>query len=84
MTYPLGTQGAPEESNVSNPVIRWTQEDVALTNFVKFQVQVLDASGTVVVDSGEVNQPLTANVNAWTVTEPLANGQVFQVRVRVN
>ncbi|WP_179013949.1 hypothetical protein [Paenibacillus sp. 79R4] len=79
LTYPLGSQSAPEESNVSNPVIRWTQEDAALTNFAMYQVQVLDASGAVVVDSGEVNQPLTSNVNAWTVSTPLPTGQAFQV-----
>lgn len=84
LTYPLGSQEVPEESNVSNPVIRWTQEDAALTNFALYQVQVLNADGTVVVDSGEVKQPLSANVNAWTVTEPLPSGQTFQVRVRVN
>ncbi|RUT38533.1 hypothetical protein EJP82_27140 [Paenibacillus anaericanus] len=84
LTYPIGSQSAPEESHVSNPSIRWTQEDVALTNFAVYQVQVLDASGAVVVDSGEVKQATTAAANAWTVTKPLPSGQAYQIQVRVN
>ncbi|EJW15454.1 alpha/beta hydrolase [Paenibacillus alvei] len=84
LTYPLGTEDAPEISNVSTPSIRWSQEDAAFTNFSAYEVQVLDASGTVIVDSGVVEQAVTATANAWTMTEPLPAGQAFQVRVKVN
>ncbi|WP_235218521.1 glycoside hydrolase family 78 protein, partial [Paenibacillus sp. FSL R7-269] len=84
MTYPLGSQSAPSESNVSNPAFQWTQKDAARTNFAAYQVQVLDANGVVVVDSGEVKQPTTGDTNTWTVSTPLPAGQVFQVKVRVN
>ncbi|KHL91118.1 hypothetical protein QW71_36545, partial [Paenibacillus sp. IHB B 3415] len=42
LTYPLGSEGAPEESKVNQPSIRWTQADAALTNFAAYQVQVLN------------------------------------------
>jgi hypothetical protein len=84
LTYPLGTKEAPEASNVSQPVIRWSQSDAALTNFAAYQVQVLDASGAVVVDSGEIKQQwMIDGVNTWTVNKALPVGQAFQVRVKV-
>ncbi|NOJ73392.1 OmpL47-type beta-barrel domain-containing protein, partial [Paenibacillus alvei] len=83
LTYPLGTKSAPEESNVNMPSIRWSQEDAALTNFSAYEVQVLDASDKVVVESGVVEQAVTATANEWTVTKPLPADQAFQVRVKV-
>ncbi|WP_178382876.1 RCC1 domain-containing protein, partial [Paenibacillus sp. P46E] len=84
LTYPLGSKASPATTNVSNPSIRWTQDDAALTRFGAYQVQVLNESGTVVIDSGEVTQPTTATVNAWTINKPLLYSQAYQVRVRVS
>ncbi|NOJ74222.1 RCC1 domain-containing protein, partial [Paenibacillus alvei] len=83
LTYPLGTEGAPEESSVNPPSIRWSQEDAALTKFSAYEVQVLDASGKVVAESGVVEKAVTATANEWTVTKPLPAGQTFHVRVKV-
>ncbi|AIQ70928.1 hypothetical protein PGRAT_27385 [Paenibacillus graminis] len=45
LTYLLGTQENPSETNVSNPSISWNQKDAELTKFTAYQVQVLDESG---------------------------------------
>ncbi|MNJ38784.1 Regulator of chromosome condensation (RCC1) repeat protein [compost metagenome] len=83
LAYPTGTKEAPDGSDVSQLSIQWDQEDAALTNFAAYQVQILDEDGEVVVDSGVVEQAVTASNNAWTVNQALPAGKALQVRVKV-
>jgi alpha-tubulin suppressor-like RCC1 family protein len=84
LTWPIGTQAAPSVINVNRPAITWTQNDSALTTFTGYQVQVLDESGNVLLDSGVQAQASTGNSGSWTVSESLPVNQPLQVRTKVS
>uniref|UniRef100_UPI000AFEE8B0 hypothetical protein n=1 Tax=Paenibacillus pini TaxID=669461 RepID=UPI000AFEE8B0 len=67
LAYPLGTQASPATTNVSQPSILWNQVDAALTKFTAYQVQVMDESGALLVDSQIVEQSSTVSSGSWTV-----------------
>ncbi|CAG7658875.1 CARDB domain-containing protein [Paenibacillus allorhizosphaerae] len=84
LTYPNGTQAAPNIVETNTPTVTWNQMDLdvrAVFNY--FQVQVLNESGLVVVDSGKVWQGTSATSGSWTVNTPLPAGQKLQFRVSV-
>ncbi|OKP87757.1 hypothetical protein A3844_10145 [Paenibacillus helianthi] len=83
LTYPLGTQESPSETDVSNPSILWNQKDAELTKFTAYQVQVLDESGGIVSDSGEVKTSLTTTTGTWLSSLKLPTFEPLQVKVRV-
>ena len=68
---------------MSHPSIRWSQSDAELTKFMKYQVQILDESGTIVVDSEEIEQVTTAKTGFWTPEQALPANQALQIQVRV-
>ncbi|NQX71915.1 RCC1 repeat-containing protein, partial [Paenibacillus alba] len=82
LTWPLGTQVSPTVATTSKPTIAWSLSDAANTVFTSYQVQVLDASGLSVVDSGIVSQSTTATSGSWVVTTALASNQTYQVKMR--
>lgn len=85
LTYPNGTQAAPNVvGNTTPTVVTWNQMDLdSKVTFNYFQVQVLNESGSVVVDSGKVWQGTTATSGSWTVSTALPAGQKLQFRVSV-
>gem|GEM_PF-1092115 len=82
VVWPTGTQASPSTATTSKPTITWSLSDAEGTVFTGYQVQVLDAAGTVVVDSGSVAQSTTATTGSWVVSTALANNQIYQVKVR--
>ncbi len=75
ITAPAGTV-----TNNSSPLVTWTNSgDTDGGGFTHFQVQVLDSSSVVVVDSGEVAQ---ADAIQYDFTESLPEGN-YTARVRV-
>ncbi|MFC4602003.1 alpha/beta fold hydrolase, partial [Cohnella hongkongensis] len=80
LVYPLGTPTSPSVSYITKPSISWQMTDAELTVFSQYQVQVLDESDQVVVDSGIVTQ---AGTTSWTVDTDLPINQALQVRVKV-
>jgi len=83
LVYPAGNQATPATVYINKPRITWNQVDAALTLFMQYQVQVLDANGAVLVDSGVQTQNGTGATGNWTVSSALPANQVLQVRVRV-
>ncbi|MEK3698235.1 hypothetical protein NYE33_14835 [Paenibacillus sp. FSL R10-2199] len=83
VTTPSGTQASPSVFNITKPTIGWTQADAAVTTFTGYQVQVLDESGVVVLDSGVQTSSTLLDNNTWAVTTALPVGQKLQVRVKV-
>ncbi|WP_341283107.1 fibronectin type III domain-containing protein [Paenibacillus sp. FSL H8-0537] len=84
LKYPLGTESQPVFVNIDQPSIAWEQIDTdSLTVFSRFQVQISDAIGVVVVDSGEVEQTLRAKAGNWVVNTALPSNKMLKVRVRV-
>ncbi|MNO43549.1 Regulator of chromosome condensation (RCC1) repeat protein [compost metagenome] len=83
LSWPLGTKDAPAPSNVTKPLITWNVTDGAGTTFTTLQVQILDASSTVVLDSGEVEVVTQSTSQSWQVNAALPENQNLQVRVKV-
>ncbi|MFB5269427.1 OmpL47-type beta-barrel domain-containing protein [Paenibacillus enshidis] len=84
LNYPLGTQSSPSVAKVTQPSVEWKQADLeASTVFSHYQVQVMNETGEIVVDSGEVASNGTTATNRWTMSKALPVGQKLQVQVRV-
>ncbi|MFC3749291.1 RCC1 domain-containing protein, partial [Paenibacillus sp. GCM10012306] len=83
VTTPSGTQASPTVFNITKPTIGWTQVDAAMTTFTGYQVQVLDESGVVILDSGVQATNTLLTSNTWTVTTALSTFKKLQVRVKV-
>ena len=83
LSYPIGSQGAPQVSKISHPSISWNQMDAALTVFAAYQVHILNEAEQIVLDTGTVNQAVTASGNSWTVDQELPVGVPLKVQVRV-
>ncbi|CAH1199542.1 hypothetical protein PAECIP111891_01304 [Paenibacillus allorhizoplanae] len=84
LTFPNGTQTSPSYVNTRQPTITWNQTDPdAGTTFAAFQVVLKDEVGNVVVDSGIKPQGTSATTQEWITTQLLAQGQKYQVQVRV-
>ncbi|MCM3136646.1 hypothetical protein M3629_28270, partial [Paenibacillus polysaccharolyticus] len=79
MTFPSGTNETPSLSRVTKPTLGWTQTDVIQTVFSHAQIQVLDEKGTVLLDSGEIEQNTTLSSGSWTTSEALPVNQKVQV-----
>ncbi len=86
LTFPSGTQFAPSMVyDNRRPTITWNQTDPdAGTVFKAYQVQIMNAAGSMVLDSGNVSQNTSATNQSWTVSSNLPTGQPLQVRVRVS
>ena len=84
LVAPTGTQANPTVVNIEQPSISWQQNDASLTVFTAFQVQILSESGTMVLDSGVIDQNTTSNSGSWTVSSVLPVNQKLQVKVRVS
>ncbi|MBY9084659.1 hypothetical protein KIH86_10500 [Paenibacillus sp. HN-1] len=83
VTAPAGTQGSPAAVNITKPTISWSQVDAEATTFTGYQVQVLDESGGVVLDSGVQTSSTTLASSSWTVGTALPTFKKLQVRVKV-
>ncbi|OKP98371.1 hypothetical protein A3849_11270 [Paenibacillus sp. P46E] len=83
LTYPLGSEEAPEEIIIGKPLIKWSQNDAALTLFTAYQVQILNETGDVVEDSGELVQNSTSATGSWLVINSLPEYEPLRVQVRV-
>ena len=57
--------------------------DAALTVFAAYQVHILNEAEQIVLDTGTVNQAVTASGNSWTVDQELPVGVPLKVQVRV-
>ena len=85
LTFPNGTQANPSYVNTLQPTITWNQTDPdANTTFAAYQVQIKNAAGTVLIDSGTKPQGTTATSASWVVSQNLTLGSLYQVVVRVS
>ncbi|OAS22330.1 PKD domain-containing protein [Paenibacillus oryzisoli] len=84
LTFPNGTQTNPSHVNTQQPTNAWNQTDPdAGTTFAAFQVVMKDEIGNVYVDSGIKPQGTAATTQEWITSQALAQGQKYQVQVRV-
>lgn len=84
LTFPNGTQESPSHVNTQQPTNVWNQTDPdAGTTFAAFQVVIRDELGNVFVDSGIKPQGTPATTQEWMTSQALAQGQKYQVQVRV-
>jgi hypothetical protein len=85
MTYPDGTYASPTIiQNILRPVFAWNQSDPdSPTTYSDYQIQVADAGGFPVYDSGRIVQNIIVGSNTHTPGVDLPAGQLLQVRVIV-
>ncbi|CAN7766810.1 PKD domain-containing protein [Paenibacillus sp. LjRoot153] len=85
LTFPNGTQSNPSYVNTLQPTNTWNQTDPDVgTTFAAFQIVIKDELGNVFVDSGIKPQGTSANTQEWITSQALAQGQKYQVQVRVS
>ncbi|WP_036667073.1 S8 family serine peptidase [Paenibacillus sp. UNC217MF] len=86
LRYPAGTQNTPDKSNVTLPSIGWNIEGAWLAPFGNYQVQILDETGKILVDSGIQKRyvDVTNTQGSWVLTTPLEANKIVQVRVKVS
>ncbi|NQX61562.1 PKD domain-containing protein [Paenibacillus qinlingensis] len=85
LTFPNGTQASPSYVNTLTPTNTWNQTDPDPgTTFAAFQVVIKDELGNVVVDSGIKPQGTSSTTQEWITSQTLAQGQKYQVQVRVS
>ncbi|WP_165972102.1 CARDB domain-containing protein [Paenibacillus piri] len=85
MTFPYGTQAAPNIINTLRPLLTWSQTDPDPgAVFHYFQIQITnEANNVTILDSGKVWQGTTSTSGSWTVPIDLPTGQKMRVRVKV-
>jgi hypothetical protein len=86
MIVPSGTFASPTPVTVFRPTFQWSQTDVDGDLLTAFQVQVLNESSQLLLDSySTAYTPPTANpTHNWLVTADMPVGKKLQVRVRVS
>ncbi|MCL6456418.1 MAG: hypothetical protein K6T85_00280 [Gorillibacterium sp.] len=83
ITYPNGSASNPTVVD-RKPVITWDQTDPdADGEFVKFQLEVYNAAGVKVHDSGPVARPTRASEGYYELPNELPAGVIYHVRVEV-
>ncbi|WNR43159.1 PKD domain-containing protein [Paenibacillus roseipurpureus] len=82
LTMPNGAFANPTMVGI-NPDITWNQTDPDGYALTHYQVQVFDSGGTLVVDSGIVDQNQLDGSQTWHVPINLTLGAKYQVKVRV-
>ncbi|MCM3133646.1 hypothetical protein M3629_12685, partial [Paenibacillus polysaccharolyticus] len=83
LVFPAESNNEIELIQARKPLIKWEQKGGSNTRFVSSHIQVLDEKGTVLLDSGEIEQNTTLSSGSWTTSEALPVNQKVQVRVRV-
>jgi hypothetical protein len=85
MSFPYGTQAAPNIVGALRPTLTWNQSDPdAGARFDYFQIQITnEANNIMILDSGKLWQGTTAASGSWTVSNDLPTGQKLRVRVMV-
>ncbi|MFK7694431.1 PKD domain-containing protein [Paenibacillus sp. HJGM_3] len=84
LTFPFGTQAAPNLIYTKRPTITWTQADTIGTIFKGFHVKITNESGQLVAESGESPQWTASGTASWTVPIDLPIGVKLQVQVKVS
>lgn len=82
LAVPSGSFASPTMVGV-NPTITWNQVDPDGYALLNYQVQIFDSAGTLVIDSGVVNQNQIDGSQSWNVPINLTLGAKYQVIVRV-
>lgn len=85
MTFPYGTQAAPNIINTLRPELTWYQTDPDI-GFVLYwyQIQITnEANDATIYDSGKTWQNTTSTTGRMTVPVDLPTGQKMRVRVKV-
>ncbi|WP_025680177.1 OmpL47-type beta-barrel domain-containing protein [Paenibacillus massiliensis] len=84
LLYPTGTDKNPAFTLNPQPTIEWTQKmSVAGIAFSHYQVQILNETGKLLLDSGEVAATNSEATNRWKVNQTLPVAEKLQVKVRV-
>ncbi|WP_341347072.1 hypothetical protein [Paenibacillus sp. FSL H3-0469] len=80
---PNGDEASPVTMTITHPSILWTQKDADLTVFTAYQVQLMNAVGEIIIDSGVLEKSATSAEGQWIVNPELPSNEILQVRVRV-
>ncbi|MEK3911134.1 PKD domain-containing protein [Paenibacillus sp. FSL H7-0331] len=85
MTFPYGTQAAPNIVNTLRPELTWYQSDPDIGYVLYwYQIQITnEANDVTIYDSGKTWQNTTSTTGRMTVPVDLPTGQKMRVRVKV-
>jgi len=84
LTFPSGSKSDPNSIEASVINIAWTQTaSFASGVFEHVQIEVRDTEGTLVWDSGLINQPTSSTTGSFEWTSTLPQNEKFQLRLRV-
>ncbi|NEW08694.1 PKD domain-containing protein [Paenibacillus sp. SYP-B3998] len=84
LTYPTGTLASPTFMDSLTPTISWNQSDPDSDAILYFEVETKDENGNLVTSASTIKYAYSNNASgSFNVTEPLTNGEKYQVRVRV-
>jgi hypothetical protein len=85
MSFPYGSQAAPNIVSVLRPSLTWSQSDPDPgAVFHYFQIQITnEANNVMILDSGKLWQGTTSPSGSWVVPSDLPAGQKLRVRVMV-
>ncbi|MCU6793751.1 DUF5011 domain-containing protein [Paenibacillus sp. WQ 127069] len=85
MTFPYGTQAAPNIVNTLRPELTWYQTDPDIGYVLYwYEIQITnEANDVMIYDSGKTWQNTTSTTGRMTVPVDLPTGQKMRVRVKV-
>ncbi|WP_342562219.1 hypothetical protein NST84_21695 [Paenibacillus sp. FSL R7-0345] len=73
----------PTQSSINKPSITWSQTDAALTQFTAYQVNVLDETGGIIHDTGEIKTSTIVTNGTWIPSNASPTFEPIQIKVRV-
>ncbi|MEI7028422.1 glycoside hydrolase family 78 protein, partial [Paenibacillus sp. y28] len=84
ITNPNGSLNAPTIINgILRPQVDWSQADKDRSYFKKFLIEIRDAEGSLVYQTGERDQNTSSLTNSFQVDSDLPNGVLLQARMKV-